>query len=189
MNVLLIGGSSKIMDSMIDKLNKSDHRIYLLTGQKRGNKNQGISRKRVFQRYDFPYDSESVKDIMESVRPDAVLFMGAYDSNFDWKYHGRTESVRYMSALTNILSAYSMTGDGRFIYLSSHEVFSSSYANDIPETETASPKGFKALAVAQGEEMCGNYRNMQGTDTMILRLDHVYGIPQKGQDHGVCPLL
>ena len=73
MNVLLIGGSSKIMDSMIDKLNKSDHRIYLLTGQKRGNKDQGISRKRVFQRYDFPYDSESVKDIMESVRPDVVL--------------------------------------------------------------------------------------------------------------------
>lgn len=182
MNVLLIGGASKVMDSMIDKLNKSDHRIYLLTGQKRGNKDQGISRKRVFQRYDFPYDSESVKDIMESVRPDVVLFMGAYDSNFDWKYHGRTESVRYMSALTNILSAYSMTGDGRFIYLSSHEVFSSSYANDIPETETASPKGFKALAVAQGEEMCGNYRNMQGTDTVILRLDHVYGIPQKGQE-------
>ncbi len=181
MNVLLIGGASKIMESMIDKLNKSNHRIYLLTGQKRGSKEQGISRKRVFQKYDFLYDSESVKDIMESVRPDVVLFMGAYDVNFDWKYHGRTESVRYISSLTNILSAYSMIGNGRFIYLSSQEVFSNSYANDIPETEAVSPKGFKALAVTQGEEMCGNYRNMQGVDTVVLRLDHVYGMPRKGQ--------
>lgn len=182
MNVLLIGGSSKMMDSMIDKLNKGDHRVYLLTGQKRGSKENGVSRRHVFQKYDFLYDSEGVKDIMESVKPDVVLFMGAYDTNFDWKYHGRTESVRYMSALTNILSAYAMTGEGRFIYLSSQEVFSSSYANDIPETEAVSPKGFKALAVTQGEEMCGNYRNMQGVDTVALRLDHVYGIPRKGQE-------
>ena len=108
--------------------------------------------------------------------------MGAYDPNFDWKYHGRTESVRYTSSLINILSAYSMLGGGRFIYLSSQEVFNGSYVNDIPETEKVSPKGFKALAVAQGEDLCGNYRNMQGVDTVVLRLDRVYGIPQKGQE-------
>lgn len=182
MNVLLIGGASKVMDVMIDKLNKSNHRIYLLTGQKGKDRERGISRKRVFERYDFLYDSESVKDVMESVRPEVVLFMGAYDPNFDWKYHGRTESVRYTSSLINILSAYSMLGGGRFIYLSSQEVFSGSYVNDIPETEKVSPKGFKALAVAQGEDLCGNYRNMQGVDTVVLRLDRVYGIPQKGQE-------
>ena len=108
MNVLLIGGASKVMDVMINKLNKSDHRIYLLTGQKGKDKERGVSRKRVFERYDFLYDSESVKDVMESVRPDVVLFMGAYDTNFEWRHHGRTESVRYTSSLINILSAYSM---------------------------------------------------------------------------------
>ena len=77
MNVLLIGGASKVMDVMIDKLNKSNHRIYLLTGQKGKDRERGISRKRVFERYDFLYDSESVKDVMESVRPEVVLFMGA----------------------------------------------------------------------------------------------------------------
>ena len=182
MNVLLIGGASKVMDTMIDKLNKSNHRIYLLTGQKGKDKERGISRKRVFEKYDFLYDSESVKDVMESVRPEIVLFMGAYDTNFEWKHHGRTESVRYTSSLINILSAYSMLGGGRFVYLSSQEVFSNSYANDIPETEKVSPKGFKALAVAQGEELCGNYRNMQDVDTVVLRLDQVYSVPQKGQE-------
>lgn len=182
MNVLLIGGASKIMDAMIDKLNKSNHRIYLLTGQKGKNKENRVSKKKVFERYDFLYDSESVKDVMESIRPEVVLFMGSHDSNFDWKYHGRTEAVRYTSSLINILSAYSMLGGGRFIYLSSQEVYSGAYANDISEMEKATPKGFKALAVAQGEDMCSNYRNMQGLDAVVLRLDQVYGIPQKGKE-------
>lgn len=182
MNILLIGGAGKVMDVMIDKLNKSNHRIYLLTGQKGKDREHGISRRRVFEKYDFLYDSESVKDVMESVRPEVVLYMGVYDTNFDWKHKGRTESVRYTSSLINILSAYSMLGGGRFIYLSSQDVYSSSYANDIPETENVSPKGFKALAAAQGEELCRNYRSMQGLDTIILRLDHIYGIPLKGQE-------
>lgn len=182
MNILLIGGAGKVLDVMIDKLNKSNHRIYWLTGQKGKDREHGISRRRVFEKYDFLYDSESVKDVMESIRPEAVLYMGAYDTNFGWKHQGRTESVRYTSSLLNILSAYSMLGGGRFVYLSYQDVYSSSYANDIPETESVSPKSFKGLAVAQGEELCRNYRNMQGLDTVILRLDHIYGVPLKGQE-------
>ena len=33
MNILLVGGNGKIMDAMIDKLNKGGHRVYLLTGR------------------------------------------------------------------------------------------------------------------------------------------------------------
>lgn len=32
MNILLIGGSSRLMDSMILKLRKEGHRVFLLTG-------------------------------------------------------------------------------------------------------------------------------------------------------------
>ena len=48
MNVLLIGGGSRITDSIIDKLNKANHRIYLLTGHR----DKRESYKHVFQRYD-----------------------------------------------------------------------------------------------------------------------------------------
>lgn len=176
MNVLLIGGGSRIMDSIIDKLNKANHRIYLLTGHR----DKRESYKHVFQRYDFPYDDDSVKDIFESVKPDMVFFLGAFDRNFDWEKE-RRESVRYTTSLMNILSAYSMVGKGRFVYFSSQEVYSGSYADNIPEVEAVSPRGFKAMAVAQGEEICGNYRRMQNLDILTLRLDHVYGIPRKGQ--------
>lgn len=178
MNVLLIGGSGTMTDAVIDKLNKSNHRVYLLTGRK----DKAFSYKRVFERYDFPYDDDSAKDIIDSVKPEMVLFMGAFDTNFDWYGKGRQESVRYTTSLINILSAYSMVGKGRFIYLSSQEIYSDSYTDNVPVSEPVTPKGYKALAVTQGEEICGNYRTMQGMNIITLRLDHVYWIPRKGQE-------
>lgn len=180
MNVLLIGDDNKLVDAMINKLNKCSHRIYWLTGQKE----KKAPQKRVFETYHFSYADGSVKDIIESVRPDAVLFMGAYDTGFDWKYGGQAETLRYTTAMVNILTAYSMYGEGKFIYLSSQEVFDGSYANDVSETTAVAARGFKASAVSQGETLCSNYKEVQGVNTVILRLDHIYGIPEKGQAEG-----
>ena len=108
MVVLLIGGGSALMDAMISKLAKNGHRVYLLTGQK----NNRSSYKKVFEKYDFPYDSGSIKDIFESTRPDVVVFMGAFDTNFDWKEDARQESVRYVAGIVNLLSAYSVVKGG-----------------------------------------------------------------------------
>lgn len=178
MNVLLVGGSSNMMNAMIDRFRKDNHRIYLLTGRK----DRSVSYKHVFERYDFSYDDDSIKDIMESARPDLVVFLGAYDINFDWYHRGQQESVRYTTSLLNILSAYAMIEKGRFVYLSSQEVYSGSYGNPVPEEEPVEPKGHKALAVAQGEEICSNYRRNAGVDVVILRLDHVYSVPGKGRE-------
>lgn len=164
-------------DAVIDKLNKGKHRIFLLTGRR----DRKFSYKHVFERYDYSYEDESVKDIFESVKPDMVIFMGAYDTNFDW-HRERQESVRYTAALMNIISTYSMVSKGRFVYFSSHDVYSGAYHNDIPESAAVSPRGFKAMAVAQGEEICETYRKTQGVDTLILRFDHLYGVPRKGQE-------
>lgn len=178
MNVLLIGGNSGMMNAIIDKFKKGNHRIYLLTGRK----DKTSSYKSVFERYDFSYDDDSVKDIIESIRPELVIFMGAYDSNFDWNHKGRQESVRYTTSLINILSTYSMIGKGRFIYFSSQEVYGDSYVSNVSENEPVTPKGYKALAITQGEEICGNYRKNTGVDAVVLRLDHVYCMPRKGHE-------
>ena len=164
-------------DAVIDKLNKSKHRVFLLTGRR----DRKFSYKHVFERYDYPYEDESIKDIFESVKPDMVIFMGAYDTNFDW-HRERQESVRYTASLMNILSTYSMVGKGRFVYFSSHEVYGGSHYNNIQEQEAAQPRGFKAMAVTQGEEICENYRKTQGIETLVLRFDHLYGVPRKGQE-------
>lgn len=173
----MIGGGSVLMDAMISKLTKNGHRVYLLTGQK----NNRFTYKKVFEKYDFPYDSGSIKDIFESTRPDVVVFMGAFDTNFDWGEDARQESVRYVAGIVNLLSAYSVLKGGKFVYFSSHEVFGNVYIDNVSEEEPVTPKGFKAMALVQGEEACENFRRTQGIRTVILRFDHMYWMPQKGK--------
>ena len=145
MVILLVGGGSALMNAVIDKLNKNGHRVYLLTGQKE----RKFSHSRVFEKYNFPYDSGSIKDILESVKPDVTVFTGAYDTNFTWE-SPRQDGVRYMAGLMNILSACSMMKKGRFLYFSSQEVFGAPYIDDIGEEEPVSPKGFRAMARSEG---------------------------------------
>lgn len=163
-------------ETLIDRLNKNGDRVYLLTGQR---ENTPL-RQKVFEKYNYAYDDESVKDVFESVKPDITIFTGAWDSHFDWR-RARQEAVRYSAALLNILTAYSMIGSGRFVYFSSQEVFSGNYAQNLPESGKESPIGFRGMAIAQGEEICANYHKKQGLEVRILRFDHVYWIPKRGQ--------
>ena len=182
MIVFLVGGESRLMDDLIAKMEKEGHKTYLLTGKR----DRRGKYRRVFERYDFPYDSESVREIFSNVNPDLVLFLGAYDTNYDWS-DARKESVRYTADLTNILSAYAFKQDGRFIYLSSEAVYGHSYSSDIHEMEPASAKSFQAMALLQGENICRSYRDTREMDTRILRFDHMYGIPRKGKtDRNPC---
>ncbi len=74
-----------------------------------------------------------------------------------------------------------MTGNGSFVYISSHEVYSSVYDADVTEDTATEARSLKALAIARSEKLCNSYRITQSMDTLILRFDHVYGIPKKGE--------
>ena len=173
MNILLIGGSSSLINQLIIKLKKEGNRIYLLTGNKYRKDNYA----RVFEKYYFDYDSENLTEVFDSVDPDVTIFMGAYDTNFQWKEEQK-ESVRFTSGLMNILVAYSMVQKGRFILLSSDDVYGVNYPEDITEEQLPSAIGFKGMALAQGEELCENYRKNLNLDLVVLRIAHLYHIPK-----------
>ena len=177
MNVFLIGGAGSLIDNLIIKLNKEGHRVYLLTGSRYTR----ISYQKVFERYNFTYDCSCLMEIFDSVNPDLTIFMGAYDTNFRWQDE-EMDAVNYSSGLMNILMGYAMKGKGRFLYLSSEQVYSGNYPEDITESEPTTPMGFRGMAYAQGEEMCESYRKNRGLDIVTLRMDHLYGIPKTRKD-------
>lgn len=109
MVVFLIGGESRLMDGLINKFNKDGHRVYLLTG----NRNVRTSYQKVFEKYNFKYDSDSIREIFASTNPDVVIFTGAQDTHYRWE-NARKEAVQFSTDLTNILSAYSSVKNGRF---------------------------------------------------------------------------
>lgn len=163
MEILLVGSDNELMQTLIGKLNKEGHRCYVLTG----NKNQVGSYKNAYEKYRFPYESDCLKEIFDSVRPDVTIFLGIYDYNFDWT-DPRKESVRYQTALQNVLTSFSMLSRGRFIYLSSGEVFSQSFQNNIDEREETSAYSFRSVAISQGEDVCRNYKQTMGDRKSVV---------------------
>ncbi len=172
MNILLIGGSGSLINNLIIKLNKEGHRLYLLTGSRY----KQAPYQKVFERYDFTYDCSCLDEIFESVNPDVVLYMGAFDTNYRWVEEER-EAVRYSTNLMNILMAYAKNCSGQFIYLSSNEVYSLHYPENISEDELLSPSGYRSMVLAQGEEICQSHRGYRDKDIVTLRLDHLYSMP------------
>ena len=177
MNILLIGGANSLINSLINKLNKEGHRVCLLTGS--SYKKDGYAK--VFETYNFSYSSASLCDVFESISPDVTLYLGAYDSNYRWE-NAERESVTFTSCLVNILMAYSTVKRGRFLFLSSEEVYGEGHSEAVEEQEPTNPQTLRGMALAQGEELCDNYRRTRDLDIVIARLDHLYSIPQTLKD-------
>lgn len=182
MEILLVGGAGSFMEALVGKIKKEGHRIYVLTGSK----DQTVQYPHVFEKYYFPYDSECIKEICESVNPDAVIFMGAYDTNFTFGPN-KQNAVAYSAGLLNVLSAVAAIGRARFIYLSGEQVYQVSKSTDIRELEPVTAEDDWPLAIAQGEELCLNYHYNKGLDVVVMRMDHVYEIPKQLSDiHEIC---
>ena len=177
MNILLVGGLSGLLSQLIRKFKKEGHRVSLLTGSRA----KEDFPEKVFEVYRFPYDSDSVHAIFESALPDVTVFLGAYDLNFRWN-EGQKTAVQFVSALTNLLTSFDISGRGRFIYLSSDEVYGGDYPEDIAEDTAVRPETVKGRALAQGENMCSFFGKMAGRDVLTLRLQHLYCVPKKRTD-------
>lgn len=177
MNVLLIGGCNNFTNSLIIKLKKEGHRVYLLTGTR----NESEPYQKVFERYNFPYDSECLNEIFESIVPEITIYMGAYDSNYNWK-NEEADAVRYSGNMMNILMSYMQGSKGRFVYLSSSEIYEGDYEEPILEDEPANSAEFKGLVLAQAESMCDTYRKTTNKDIVVLRLDNVFMLPYTNKD-------
>lgn len=184
MNVLLIGGSGVLMNQMINKLKKENHRIYLLTGHRY--RTGDYDRKKIFEVYDFAYNSDSMNEIFESVHPDAVLFFGAFDTNFSW-IDEQKDSVKFISSLVNLLSAFSMGNYGRFFYLSSNEVFTGDFKENITEDMEPNATRYRGMAFAQGEAICKSFRESRRIDVVCARIDHLDLLPDRRREvEGFC---
>lgn len=172
MNVLLIGSAGSLMENLINRLHKEGHRIFLLTG----NKSEKKRYKYVFECYNFDFENESVPQIFESVGPDVTLYLGACDPGT--RVVSETQAVHYFSGLTNLLVSFSMMYSGRFIYLSTSDIFEGSYDKPVLEEDRPVCDTPRALVLAQAEEICASYRKNLNRDVVVLRMDQIYSIPR-----------
>ena len=183
MDIMLVGGVSPMMRKLSLKLYKEGHRIYVLSGSR----NPANHYEYVFERYDFPYSSASIEEVFQSVNPDVTVLLGAFDGNLSGEDPKR-EAIEYAAGLQNILLSWSALEKGRLIYLSSAEVYGSSYQIPVTESIWPIPRGIRARMLFQGEESCRFYQEKLKKDVLILRLDRLHQVPRDKREasFGIC---
>lgn len=174
-NILIIGGAGTLRDELNHKLSREGNFVSLLTnGQKFPKKPR---------EYLYSYESDSVREALDSSNPDIIIFLGAHDPLFSWNIRTEQKDYKaYIAGLTNILHWAEAVGVQRFIYLSSECVFEDYYLSPINEEMTMMPRSTKAMAVSLGESMVSNYAIHQRMDTVIVRLSQLYMAPANLQE-------
>ncbi|MBR1742321.1 MAG: NAD(P)-dependent oxidoreductase [Lachnospiraceae bacterium] len=173
MKVFIVGKYNTFVNELIKKLDKENDKIYVLTGEKYS----GSKPHRVFEQYIFSYSGDSIIEVLDSVRPDVVIFTGAYDTNYQWQ-NIRSESMHYMSGLINLIMSSEMHKIKHFIYLSSNQVFETHSADPITPDAKTTATDYTGLAIAQGEELCRMFNETTEIDITIVRIDNMYKFPK-----------
>lgn len=175
MRILIVGSYSPFSVMLIEKLTKENHSCFMLTSQKE-EAGKWI-RQKILEEYNFAYDSDSVRHVIESVNPEKIIFTGAYDTWFDFKSI-KQQPVEYTAGLVNLLISGKLCGVPHFVYLSSCDIFEGSFTERVKETMTFNAAGIKGKTVAWGEEICRSYFDDE-MDVTIMRIANLYGFPRK----------
>ena len=183
MDIMLVGGVSPMMRKLSLKLYKEGHRLFVLSGSR----NPSQHYEHVFERYDFPYSADSVKEVFRSVDPDVTVLLGAFDSSFREK-NTEKDALEYIAGLQNVLLSWAALNHGRLVYLSSAEVYEQSLLVPASELVQPVPSSLRAVLLLQAEESCRFYRERLEKDIIILRLDRIYDIPRDKNEAalGIC---
>lgn len=174
-NILIIGGKGTLRDELTHKLSREGNHVYLLSN---GKKKAGASRE-----YFYAYDSDSVREALDSSNPNTIVFLGAYDPAFTWSVRTEQKDYKaYVSGLTNILHWAEAAGVHRFVYISSECVFEDHYLSPISEEMAPTPRSTKGIAVSLGESIVNSYASHQRMDVVVVRMAHLYMTPQNARE-------
>lgn len=167
--VLIIGEYGFMTNHLIDRLHREKCDIYTLAGARSKEKANKLPAHTVFE---FSPDSVAVKYIMQCIKPDIVIFMGAQNDSYNW--NNDMTFTQYTADLNNILIWAKTNMVKHFIYLSTMELYEGDYENPVTEDINPVVKEFKHLTIYNGESLCKLYDD----DVMhvnVLRLPVVFG--------------
>ena len=185
MDVLIIGGEDALVDALINRFYKENHRIFWLTGSRTRTKRL----RRVFGQFDFPLDGEAVASVIADIAPDICIYTGAYDPNIDWG-DPSAEGRRFLAGVNNVIIAAGLIADCRMVFLSSEDVFPEGSDEDLAEEVRIEPSagrvGMKSGVLLNAEDSWLSSGRLYNRDAIVLRMDHVYSLPLENQLRSEC---
>lgn len=163
---ILITGSGAFRDALVDRLIREKNEVYSIGTQ---------SAKGKTYHYDFKYSDDKIKHIIAGIMPEAIVFLGAQDEEFAMSWQ-QEQAMDYMSGLANILVSAEQCGVGRFVYISSTQVYGVEWSSKLDETTPKNPQDMRSLMVSEGEAVCWDFAVLHRMECIVLRLTEVFGL-------------
>ncbi len=162
MKVLVIGGYNYFSAAVLMRLKREKHNTYIICG-KGDDKSDAKQKQKADVEYRFNASDSNISHIIDDIKPDSIIIMGAFDSIYKWEHF--KSSNEYLRGLSNILGVAQDACVKKVVYLSS-------YALDQAEIPSKT-----AIAVTTGEDLCLRYNQFDNMKTFVLRMPSVFGIP------------
>lgn len=168
--VLIVGSYGFFTNTLVQRLAKEGCETYMITGKNSKSKGRSLPK---HINYDFALDDSLIQNIIDSIAPDAMVFMGAQDTSFSW--NNNADAAVYNAAVSNVLTCASNAGVKHMVYLSSTDVYGMDYDTPITEKTKPSPTSIRGLTLLNGEGQCKIYNDNTNLKSVVLRLPVVYG--------------
>ena len=165
-NVLIVGSVSNFVEILAQKFQREGLQTYVLTCD------TVKQVKNVERVYHMAYDNNSVREVIAACRPDVIVYMGAYDTRFQWTEQNKLSDYRAcISGCDHLLAIAEDLSVGRFIFLSSQCVFEHHRLVPIDENAKTVCKSIKSKALAMCEASLEFYDTLFSMETLVLRFD------------------
>ena len=171
MNALVTGGAGFIGSNLVERLIKDGHKVSIIDNLSTGKK-ENLHKDAEFFELDIA-DLDAIKSVFE--RKDVVFHVAAIP-RIGRSIEDPAETFRSnVTGTLNVLLGARDAGVARVVYSAS----SSSYGpqNILPLREDMPSKPLNPYALTKyiGEELCGEFTEFYGLDTISLRYFNVYG--------------
>ncbi len=178
MKVIYAGACNSLASKLVDRLVKEEDQIYIISNEEF---DVSIKPALKYKLYRYHGDDFGLGKIFSSIKPDVVVFAGEIYMGDQWEYNNRTNA--YLSGLLNILNLSLVHNIQKFIYLSTVEVYPIGTEICV-ETDVKTPLTYKGQLCSFGEDMVLSFNHNYSMDTVILRMDNIYGCTfmEKQQD-------
>ncbi len=174
-SILITGQYNKFVQLLIERFNKEGWRVSTLSKDK--NAPPGV-----FHHYITNYEMEKLQSILESCKPNTLIFTGAYDGEFFNEKVRHSQQQRYISYLSALLLVANLYHVRRFINISSEAVYDDSFATAIFEDMRPNASTTIGSLLYMGEVLAREYAEHTAMDVVTLRLVNLYTVPASMND-------
>lgn len=166
MKIIYIGRKDKLAEAFIEKMNKEGNDIYFLSQQDFTGKFPAILQHRF---YKLSSNKDIISKTISSIAPDHIVFAGNYVMDSRFEYDDEEELI----LLSKVLECTASVLKGKFVYLSSCEVYENSSEFATEESKKL-PMTDRGMLYEKGEHSVNLYRQRYGLNAVIVRVSQLY---------------